>query len=127
MGCLIGFVAGMFFAICGGSVLIAVLLNLCPSLWVWGLGFPILGYWLGQAPRNQTEAGLACGFILVPLALYIPEIAYLARRIAYPGVCDTGLRQAWFEATALLVCISGALGQLRYFLRRRPVSRWPDD
>ena len=123
---LIGFLTGLFFSVLGSPMVFDILYSLCPGFWAWALLLPAFGYWVGQAARNPTEAGLACGFILLPLVLWLPDLPYLGNRILIPGGCGTGRRWAWTQATALLVCIPAALGLLRYFLRRRPLNRWPE-
>ena len=100
---------------------------MCWCVWAWCLGLPALGYWLGQAPRTRLQAGLVCGFIAPPLVLWLPEVTWLPTRLGSGGGCGTGLRFAWMEATALMFCLPAALGQLRYTLRRRPLSRYPDE
>lgn len=124
MNFLLGFVISLTFTFLGGGLVFEILYSMCPSIWLWLLGLPILGYWLGQATRNQAESGLLWGFVSLPLVFFLPELPYLPMRML-TGSCGNGRREAWVMASALLACTPAVLGQLRYFLRRRYQSRVP--
>ncbi len=101
-------------------------LNTMPGPWVWLMGLPILGYWVGQAPRDPVWHGAVWGWIALPLVLWLPDVEHCSYILGSYGGCGTGRRFAWMEATALLFCVPAALGQLRCFLRKTAKKRLPE-
>ncbi len=85
--------------------------------WLWLIGIPALGYWVGQAPARPFWRGAVCGWIAPGLILWLPLLDNLK-----------GYVSSWpyIELTGLLFCLPAALGQLRCYLRKAPQNRLPE-
>lgn len=125
---LIGYLVAALLSLQLSALVFFLLVNLTmtPNLWLWLLATPVLGYWVGQAPRKALTCGLVCGWITPPLLLWIPELPWLASRLLYPGGCGNSWFWARAEATGLLFCLPAALGQLRCYLRKVTQNRLPE-
>lgn len=84
--------------------------------WLWLLGLPALGYWIGQAMSHPFQRVMLCGWIAPPILFWLPILDNMK-----------GYVSSWpyTEITGLLFCLPAALGQLRCTLRKAPQRQLP--